>query len=240
MIRQFFRGGALPALALLLLPSLAAAQDRDNTRYSGDTPGHFSFELGGGTDNRSKGASKSGNAPYVFGEVQWNASSGFYADLEFETIESSGSSVETEAEAGWQYSALGFDFDTSASHKWRLGAVEGHDDAAWEYQVDVIKDFGAVDTRLRVEHSPDGLGSTGAWTWIEGRIRFPLTNSLKASATLGRREQDNSPDYTGWNAGVAWTLSDTTSLDVRWHATDVEEQGEQYEDALVASVLVAF
>lgn len=227
-------------LALLLVPTVAAAQDRDNARFSGDSASHWSFELGAGTDNRSKGASKSGNAPYVFGEVQWNASNGFYADLEFETIDSSGSRVETEAEAGWQYSALGLDFDTSVSHKWRLGAVPGHDDAAWEYQFDVIKDFGAVDTRFRVEHSPDGLGSTQASTWVEGRVRFPLADRLKASATLGSREQDNGPDYTGWNAGVAWALTDTTSVDLRWHGTDIEEQGEQYENALVASMLIAF
>lgn len=228
------------AVALLLVPTVAAAQDRDNARFSGDNASHWSFELGAGTDNRSKGASKSGNDPYVFGEVQWNASNGFYADLEFETIDSSGSYVETEAEAGWQYSAFGFDFDTSASHKWRLDANPGHDDAAWEYQFDVIKDFGDVDTRFRVEHSPDGLGSTRAWTWVEGRVRFPLTDSLRASATVGIREQDNGPDYTGWNAGVAYALTDTTSVDLRWHGTDAEDQGEQYEDALVASVLIAF
>lgn len=234
------RTSALAILAAAFVPTAVAAQDSDNTRFSGDRPYHWTFELGAGSDNRSKGASKSGNDPYVFGEVQFNAANGFYADAEFETIDSSGSRVETEVEAGWQYSAFGLDFDTSASHKWRLDANPGHDDAAWEYQFDVIKDFGAVDTRFRVEHSPDGLGSTEAWTWIEGRVRLPLTDRLKASATLGRREQDNSPDYTGWNAGVVWTVTDTTSLDLRWHGTDIEEQGEQYEDALVASVLVAF
>ena len=234
---------SLPLLVVALalsLPSHGFAQDRDNARYNADNASHFSYELGAATDNRSKGASKSANDPYVFGEVQWNAANGFYADLEFETIDSSGSYVETEAEAGWQYSAFGFDFDTSASHKWRLGAVAGHDDAAWEYQFDVIKDFGDVDARLRVEHSPDGLGSTQAWTWVEGRIRFPLTDRLKGSVTLGRREQDNSPDYTGWNAGVAYALTDTTSIDVRWHGTDADDQGEQYEDALVAGILIAF
>jgi len=234
------RPTAAATALIFLLPTAATAQDDDNARYVAAKASNWTFELGAGSDNRSKGASKSGNDPYVFGEMQWNAASGFYADLEFETIDSSGSTVETEMEAGWQYSALGFDFDTSASHKWRVGAVEGHDDAAWEYQFDVMRDFGAVDTRFRVEHSPDGLGSTEAWTWVEGRVRFPLTDNLKASATLGRREQDNAPDYTGWNAGVAYALTDTTSVDLRWHGTDIEEQGEQYEDALVASVLVAF
>ena len=222
------------------LPNAVAAQDRDTARYRPERASHWSFEVGAGTDNRSKGASKSGSDPYVFGDVQWNGANGFYADAEFETIDSSGSSVETEVEAGWQYSALGFDFDTSASHKWRLDAVAGHDDAAWEYQFDVIKDFGAVDTRVRIEHSPDGLGSTRASTWVEGRVRFPLAERLKASVTLGLREQDKAPDYTGWNAGVAWALTDTTALDLRWHGTDAQDQGDQYEDALVASILVSF
>jgi hypothetical protein len=235
MIRQLTLSVLLTAL-----PAHALSQDRDNTRHSGGEASHWSYELGAGTDNRSKGASKSGNDPYVFGEVQWNAASGFYADLEFETIDSSGSYVETEVEAGWQYSALGFDFDTSASHKWRVGAVAGHDDAAWEYQFDIIKDLGAVDTRLRVEHSPDGLGSTQAWTWVEGRVRFPLADRLKGSATLGRREQDGSPDYTGWNVGAAYALTKITSLDLRWHGTDADDEGRQYEDALVASVVVIF
>lgn len=233
------RSSALAASLAAVLSTPAAAQDDDNARYAAGR-GNWTFELGAGTDNRSKGVSKSGAAPYVFAEMQWNDASGFYADLEFETIDSSGSYVETEAEAGWQYSAFGFDFDTSASHKWRVGAVAGHDDAAWEYQFDVIRDFGDVDTRFRVEHSPDGLGSTRAWTWLEGRVRFPLAERLKASVTLGLREQDNAPDYTGWNAGVAWALTDTTAFDLRWHGTDVQDQGGQYEDALVASVLVSF
>lgn len=232
---------ALLAVAFgTLLPVEVLAQDRDNARYGGDDASHWSFEAGAGTDNRSKGTSKTDGEPYVFGEVQWNAASGFYADAEFETIDSSGSRVETEMEAGWQFAAVGLEFDTSVSHKWRLGADAGQDDAAWEYQFDVMRDFGPVDARLRVEHSPDGLGSTRATTWVETRLRWPVTDRLRASATLGRREQDNGLDYTGWNAGVAYGVTETTDLDLRWHDTDVEDEGSQYEGALVASVLIAF
>jgi len=233
---------SLPCLVALavVLPNAVAAQDRDNARYSQERPSHWSFELGAGTDNRSKGASKSGSDPYVFGEVQWNTAGGFYADTEFETIQSSGSQLETEAEAGWQFAAAGLAFDASASHRWRPGANAGQDATAWEFQFDVMRDFGLVDTRLRLEHSPDGLGSTRATTWVETRLRWPVADRLRASVTLGRREQDNAPDYTGWNAGVAWALTDTTALDLRWHGTDVRDEGAQYDDALVASVLLGF
>lgn len=225
--------------ALLCVAAPALGQDRDNPRYSAERPSHWSVEAGAGSDNRSKGATKSADAPYVFGEVQW-ATAGFYADVEFETIDSSGSRLETELEAGWQFAAAGLDFDASVSHKWRPGADAGADDEAWEYQFDILRDFGPVDARLRFEHAPDGLGSTRATTWVETRLRWPLADRLKASVTLGRREQANAPDYTGGNAGVAWAITDTTAFDLRWHGTDAGDQGSQYQDALVASVLISF
>lgn len=231
---------ALTLAASFVLPCAASAQDRDNARYDPDRGSPWTFELGGGTDNRSKGASKSGNDPYVFGEVQYNDPSGFYADAEFETIDSSGSTVETEVEAGWQFSGGGFDFDTSVSHKWRVDADPGQDDAGFEFQFDIMRDFGAADARLRVEHSPDGLGSTRAWTWVESRVRWPLADRLQAAVTVGRREQENAPDYTGWSAGVAYELTEIAEIELAWHGTDISDQGAQYEDALVAAVLFAF
>lgn len=228
----------LSPLMLAALPAIA--QDRDNTRYVGDQGSHWTFEAGAGTDNRSKGTSKSGNAPYVFAEAQWNAANGFYADIEFETIDSSGSNVETEAEAGWQFSGGGFDFDVSTSHKWRVEADPGQDAAAWEFQADVMRDFGALDTRLRVEHSPDGLGSTEAWTWVEGRLRWPVAERITAGVTLGRREQDRAPDYTGWNAGLTWEVREGVDADLRWHDTDAHQEGETYEGALVAALTLTF
>lgn len=231
----------LVALALGAFgPAGALAQDRDNARYRPDEASHWSFEMGAGTDNRSKGTSKSGGDAYVFGEVQWIVASGFYADAEFETVDASGSRVETELEAGWQVAAAGLEFDASVSRKWRLGADAGQDDDTWEYQFDVIRDFGPVDTRFRIEHSPDGLGSTGATTWAETRLRWSLADRVQASAMVGRREQDDAPDYTGWNIGVACQLTDAADVDLRWHGTDADNEGRQYEDALVASVLISF
>lgn len=228
------------ALAPFALATSALAQDRDNARYDPDRGSPWTFEFGAATDNRSKGASKSGGDPYVFGEAQYNAETGFYADAEFETIDSAGSRVETEVEAGWQFSSLGLDFDTSTSHKWRVDADPGQDDAAWEFQFDVIREFGPADARLRIEHSPDGLGSTKAWTWVETRLRWPLADRLEAGVTVGRREQDNAPDYTGWSAGVASALTEILELDLAWHGTDAEDQGEQYEDAVVAGITLSF
>jgi hypothetical protein len=39
---------------------------------------------------------------------------------------------------------------------------------------------------------------------------------------------------------MAYALNDTTALDLRWHGNDAEVGGTQFEDALVASVLLSF
>jgi len=226
--------------ATAALPSMALAQDRDTPRFDPNRATAWSFELGGGTDNRSKGASKSGNTAFGFAEVQYNAGGGFYADAEFETIDSSGSRVEAEIEAGWQFSGSGFEFDASISQKWRVDADPGQDDDAVEFQFDIVRDIGQGDARLRIEHSPDGLGRTLAWTWVEARMRWPLADRLQAAVTVGRREQDNAPDYTGWNAGLVYDLTETVELELGWHGTDIAEQGDQFERALVAAVLLSF
>ena len=61
-----------------------------------------------------------------------------------------------------------------------------------------------------------------------------------ATASIGRREQDNSVDYTGWNAGFTYALTRRLEAEVRYHATDADLPGEQYADALVAGISVAF
>ena len=160
MIRQFFRGRALPALALLLVPTGVYAQDRDNTRYSGDLPGHFSFELGAGTDNRSKDASKSGNDGYAFGSATWESADGlFYVGPGFQTIQAGGSNVEAEFVVGYQPEAFGYRFDFNVAYKNRLDAEAGYDQDAWEITGNASRSIGPASARLQVQYSPDAAGS---------------------------------------------------------------------------------
>lgn len=204
--------------------------------------GSWSFQFGGGTDNRSKDASKSDGEPFAFGEAEWSSDdSRFYAGPAFETIRSSdGSRLELELSAGFRPQVAGFDLDLNAAHKWRVDSDPGSDDDAWEFTADVERSVGPASARLRLQHSPDGAGSTEAWTWVAGRLGWELTPRLSASAELGRREQDNAVDYTGWNAGVSFAATRAVELDLHWHDTNADLPGEQYAAALVASVSVAF
>ena len=199
----------------------------------------WAFDFTAATDNRSKDASKSGGDPALMGDAT-RAFGSFYAGGGFETIKSGGSDLELEAFAGWSPEVMGFAVNLDVTHKWRVGSDTGVDDDAWEFTADVSRAVGPAEAGLRLQHSPDGAGSVKAWTWVEANLAWAFTDRLTGSAALGRREQDNAVDYTGWNAGVTWEVRDGLEADLRWHDTDAGDAGEQYDGALVASLSVAF
>ena len=222
---------AAAATALLALAPAAAAQDADN----------WSFAFGAATDNRSKDTSKTNGDPFVWAEAEWESDSGlFYAGPSIETVDSNGSDVEAALVAGVRPQFAGFDFDFSAKHKWLVEPNPGTDNGAWEFTADMKRSIGPASARLRVQHSPDNLGSSQGWMWYEAQVGWDFTNKLSGSAAIGRREQETSVDYTGYNVGVAYALTRDIELDLRWYGTDAEVPGETYSDALVAGVSFAF
>ena len=225
---------AVTATALLACAAPAMAQDAPSDSWS--------FAFGAATDNRSKDASKSDGDPFVWGEAEWESASGlFYAGPSFETIRSStGSELEVKASAGIRPQLAGFDLDLNAAFKYQVDANPGADADAWEFTADVKRSIGPASGRLRLQYSPDSTGSTEAWTWVEARVGWDFTDKLSGTASIGRREQDNSLDYTGWNAGFSYALTRNIEADLRYHATDADVPGEQYADALVAGVTFAF
>lgn len=216
------------AFASLLIALPATAQD-------------VSFELGAATDNRSKDISKSDGDAYVWGDATWSDSSGvLYGGPAFETIKAGGSTLELSPNVGVAPEWGGFEWDFNAAYKYRVDADAGYDPDAWEFTADMARAVGPAKGRVRVQHSPDGAGSTGAWTWVSARATWEFTSRLRGLAEIGHRSQENAPDYVGWSAGFRYALNDTLELDVRYHATDADDAGRQYEDALVAGISASF
>jgi len=222
--------------ASLLLAGAAQAQEAAPGRDA------WSFSFGGATDNRSKDASKSQGDAFVWGEVEWESESGFfYVAPAFETIKAStGSDLEVALAAGIRPEVAGFDLDLKVEHKWQIDADPGADDDAWEFTADVKRSIGPASARLRLQHSPDSTGSTEAWTWVAVRGGWDFSDKLTATAEVGRREQDNSVDYTGWNAGFTYALTRNIEAEVRYYDTDADANNPQYADAVVAGLSFAF
>lgn len=234
MIRTLTTAAA--ATTLLACATAAAAQD------PAPPSGSWSFVVGAATDNRSKAASKSDGDPFVWGQAQWTSASGlYYVAPSFETVRSStGSDLELEASAGVRPQFAGFDFDFSAAYKYQVDADPGADEDAWEVTADMKRSIGPASGRLRLQYSPDAIGAGKAWTWVEARVGWDFTEKLYASAAIGRREQETSVDYTGYDAGISYALTRSLEADLRWYGTDADVPGEQYADSLVAGLSLAF
>ena len=225
------------AAATALLAGAAPAAAQEATPPSGS----WTFVVGAGTDNRSKAASKTDGDAFVWGEAEWESASGmFYAGPSFETIKSSGSELEVALNAGVRPEFAGFDLDLNVKHKWQIDANPGADADAWEFTADVKRSIGPASGRIRLQYSPDSTGATEAWTWAEARLGWDFTDRLYASAAIGRREQDNSIDYTGYDVGLNYALTRNLEAELRWYGTDADVPGEQYADSLVAGVSLAF
>ncbi len=229
------RSSTLVALTLLLASpaSVAFAQSETGDRWT--------FELGSATDNRSKSVSKTGNDGHVFGSATWeSADRRFYAGPAFEGVQSAGSNVELAFAAGFAPEAFGFEFDFNVAYLNRVGADAGYDEDALELTADMRRAIGPAWGNLQVQYAPDAAGDTRSFVWVEASAGWEFSNRLSASAGVGRREQVGAPDYTGWNAGVTWGLTDKVDVDLRYYDTDADGEGETYRDAIVAEVAYAF
>lgn len=242
---------ASPALGQVAGPSGTADDGEDEgPRTHGEHTrplllprGQWAFNMTAGTDNRSKDASKSQGEPFVAVSADWEGAGGLaYAGGGFETIDASGSGVQAEAFVGIQPKVAGFQLDLSVTRQWRLEADPGTDADNWELTANVSRKIGRASGRLQLQTSPDGAGGTGRWTWIEGRLGWTFSDTLKGTVAVGRREQQDSIDYTGWNAGMTWAVTDKVALDLRWYDTNADPGAseEQYGSALVAAVSLAF
>jgi len=224
----------LPLIAALAVATPVLAQEAPRDAWS--------FSASAGTDNRSKGISKTEGEGFVGFSAEWTSVSGlFYAGPGAETIKSSiHSELEVELGAGMRPEFMGFDLDLNATHKWQVDADPAADNTAWEFTGDVKRSIGPASARLRLQYSPDGFGATEAWTWVEGRIGWGFSDRLNGTAAVGRREQGNRVGYSAWDAGVTWDLTEDLELDLRWYDTDAGVSTETYDSALVAAINVYF
>jgi hypothetical protein len=150
------------------------------------------------------------------------------------------SSAEGEAGAlvGVRTSAAGFDLAASAAWKRAIDPAPGSDVNALEVN-GTISRKGRVTPKLSITWSPDDVGSTGRTVFAEGGVSYKIASAWTASAAVGRRERSGGPDYTAWNAGLAWSPAKPITLDLRYYDTDHGDE-QPYRARVVAAARVRF
>ena len=67
----------------------------------------------------------------------------------------------------------------------------------------------------------------------------PHAEKLSLSGAVGIQTFEDADEYTTWNVGLGYALTDKLGIDVRYHGTDVDDV-DLYDDRVVASLKATF
>ena len=203
------------AVGSLALAGAAQAQDGGPT---------FAFNIGANTDYVFRGLSQTDEDPSVFGGVDATMGIG-YAGVWVSNVDfGNGTDAEFDIYAGIKPTVGPVTFDLGVIYYGYVDQPSGSNEDYWEGKVAASVPAGPATLGAAVYYSPEFFGKTGeAWYYeANAAIAIPDTK-FSLSGAIGRQEVDKAVDYTTWNAGVGFALTDHVSLDLRYWDTNLSD-----------------
>lgn len=135
-----------------------------------------------------------------------------------------------------------------AGWTWDIGAVGYlYDDASGadydyvEARIAASRAVGPATVGVAAYWSPDFFGAAEDEAgYLEANAAFSPADRWTISGAVGRQWVSSDLDYTTWNLGAAYRLTDQLALDLRYHDTDEHDFGDVYEGRAVASLKATF
>ena len=135
----------------------------------------------------------------------------------------------------------GFDWDFGVVGYFYTGQPDGADYDYVEAKAAVSRAFGPATIGGAVYWSPDFFGaSEDEATYVEANAAVSPADKWTVSGAVGHQFLSSAFDYTTWNLGAAYQLTDNLALDLRYHDTDEHDFGSIYESRAVASLKAVF
>lgn len=216
------------AAAALLAASSASAQDEPQ----------IAWNVGVVSDYVFRGFTQTDEEPAIQGGVDLTAGS-FYAGAWASNVEF-GDDTEAEVDfyGGFRTEAAGFALDVGAVAYLYVEAPDGADYDYAEFKAAASRAVGPVTAGAAVYYSPDFFGLDEEATYVEGSLAFAPAGRWTMSGTVGYQALDVNDDYTTWNAGVAYAVTDNLTIDLRYHDTDID--GPLSDGRIVGSLKATF
>lgn len=224
----------LAALGTMAFSGVAHAQD--------EGPVSLSFNLGAATEYVFRGVSQTDEDPQVFGGVDATLGSIGYAGVWASNVDFGDSTdAEFDLYAGVKPTVGAVTLDIGVIYYGYLDQPSGADYDYWEGKVAASAPAGPATFGAAVYYSPDFTANTGDAWYYEANATFPIPSSrFVVSGAIGHQTIEEASDYTTWNLGVGFSLTDNLGFDVRYFDTDGHELGKLYDSRLVAGVKLAF
>ena len=223
------------AAAVLAIAAPAAAQD--------DGGWDFSANLGVTSDYVFRGVSQTEEDPAIQGGLDvtngqvyagvWASNVSFPGDPD--------TSAEIDLYGGFKPQVAGWTLDIGAIAYLYTEQPNGADYDYVEGKLGASRSSGAWTYGATVFWSPDFFGAAeDEATYLQADLAFKPADKWTVSGAVGRQWVSSNFDYTTWNAGVAYNLTDKVAVDLRYYDTDEHGFGDIYGSRGVVSLKGVF
>lgn len=222
---------SLAALVLALAGAPALAQEAPSV----------TFNVGAASDYVFRGASQTDGNPQAYAGADVTMGIG-YAGVWVSNVDfDNGTDAEFDLYAGIQPQVGAVTFDLGALYYGYVDQPSGSHEDYWEFKASASMPLGPATLGGGVFWSPQYFGKTGDALYYEANaaVTIPETK-VSLSAALGYQQFQGPGDYTTWNVGVGYALTDNLGLDLRYHDTDAHDQGKAYDSRIVGGIKLTF
>ena len=230
---RLFRIALAAAAGTLAVVGAAHAQNAPEVSLSAN--------VGVNSDYVFRGVSQTDEDPSVFGGVDAAMGIG-YAGVWASNVDfGSGTDVEFDLYAGVKPVLGAVTFDLGVIYYGYTGQPAGANWDYWEGKVAASVPAGPATLGAAVYYSPEFFGKTGEAFYYEvnGAVTIPETK-FSVSGALGRQQVQGTADYTTWNAGVGYALTNNIGVDLRYFDTGEHGFGAIYGSRVVVGLKFTF
>jgi uncharacterized protein (TIGR02001 family) len=149
--------------------------------------------------------------------------------------------AEVDLYAGYRPEVAGYALDFGVIGYLYAGQPDGADYDYVELKAAASRAVGPATLGAAVYYSPDFFGaSEDEATYAEINGAVSPADKWTISGAVGRQWVSSDQDYTTWNLGAAYQLTDTLAVDLRYHDTDQHDFGDIYGARAVATLKASF
>jgi uncharacterized protein (TIGR02001 family) len=232
----------MKALKLSLLAAAATLAIGGAAHAEDAPPFKLAFNIGANSDYVFRGISQTDEDPSVFGGIDATIGSIGYAGVWVSNVDfNNGTNAEFDLYGGIKPVVGAVTFDLGVIYYGYIDQPSHSNEDYWEFKAAASIPAGPATLGAAVFYSPEFFGKTGDATYYEVNAALPIPNSkFSVSGALGRQQVKGSADYTTWNAGIGFALTDHIGFDLRYWDTDEHSFGKIYDSRVVIGVKATF
>ncbi|OYW80642.1 MAG: hypothetical protein B7Z26_06155 [Asticcacaulis sp. 32-58-5] len=202
--------------------------------------GALSYNIAVTNDYVWRGVSQTGRQEAVQGGIDYTNGI-FYAGAWASNVDFGDNETDLEVDvyAGVKPTYKDFSFDFGGVYYGYPNQPDDTNLSFGELKAAVSHPIGAGAIGAAAYYSMDFRGA-GESLYSELNASYPITEKLSVSGAMGKQYVEDGSDWTAWNLGAGYALTEALSVDVRYWDTGDHDLGSNFKDRIAVTLKAAF